>query len=231
MRTLPVCLLLLAACGGAERVTVEGLAPFDVRSQVWSLESDAHGDVEWIVLTNVEGYCDKARVADAAFTAAAAVSLEVDDETYCRDAKDAMQTWAAAMDELWFDGAHYLQVQPYGDGGPEDVAVGDWGGDSTASALAGTLTYVDVDFYASYLEDWDADGEEIDRCGVKSGNELGPLPIRDLETGLMTVAEVEAAATASGEIEGTFAALDGEDAPVAVAATFEAEWCDRTVAE
>ncbi|MDP2306931.1 MAG: hypothetical protein Q8P18_12980 [Pseudomonadota bacterium] len=216
-------LFLLAACD-ADRVTVDGLEPFDVRSEVWTRESDADGAVQAIVLTNVEGYCEKARAANDAF--ADTVGLDVDDAAYCVDAKGVMQTWAAAMSALWFAGAHYLQLQPTGDGGPEDLAVGDWGGESTASALAGSLTYVDQDFYLTYLEDWDVDAEGIERCGVKSRNEMGELPVRDLETGLMTIESVEAGAVVTGELEATFEALEGEDAAIGVTAGFDAEWCD-----
>jgi hypothetical protein len=223
MRTMPACLLLLAACGGADRVTVEGLAPFEVASEAWTSEADADGQIQSLVLTNVEGYCDKAQAANAAFTET--VPYDIDSETYCADAMAPMQAWATAMAALWYDGAHYLVLQPSGDGGPADVAEGDWGGESTASALTGSLTYVDQDAYATYLEDWDEAGEGIDRCGVKSRNELGPLPIRDLETGLLTVESVEPTVRATGQVEGTFAALDGEDAPVTVAATFDAAWC------
>lgn len=223
MRTLPILLLSLTACG-AGRVTVEGLEPFDARSEVWTSEDDAHGDAQFIVLTNIDGYCEKAQAANEAF--AATVALDVDEATYCRDAKDVMQAWAGAMSELWFDGAHYLQLHASGDGGATEIAVGEWGGDSTAHALGATLTYVDQDSYASYLEDWDEGAEEIDRCGVASGNELGPLPTRGLETGLMTVATLEAAAKVTGELEATFEALDGEDAAVEVTATFDAAWCE-----
>jgi hypothetical protein len=227
--TLALLLPLAALTGCAGSVKLSDQDAFGgVSSATWFHYNYTEGhDSDTIQLTNIGGMCDKTQAYYDAYKEFDKAGNDADptSSSYCGDIEDSFRDWAQAADAIFHDGVHFVQMSTIkGDSTVPEADTYDVGGES--HGLVGTVNYLDKSPFSDALDDFDPDAQANDFCGVDlSALTDTPGDAWAIDDGSLDITSVTEDKALKGELDGSIADDDGDDAGD-IAASFNATYCE-----